>query len=63
MERSLERSAEQSPGFSSLLSSPSCRRRRRTRKSHRMPLISSSLLDQTFEYCYAFFRQERNEVG
>ncbi|CAM9961336.1 unnamed protein product, partial [Ectocarpus sp. 12 AP-2014] len=33
----------------------------RTRKSHRMPLMSSSLLDQTFEYCYAFFRQERNE--
>lgn len=24
--------------------------------------MSSSLLDQTFEYCYAFFRQERNEV-
>ncbi|CAM9809042.1 unnamed protein product, partial [Scytosiphon promiscuus] len=33
----------------------------RTRKSHRLPLASSSLLDQTFEYCYAFFRQERNE--
>lgn len=34
----------------------------RTRKSHRLPLLKSSLLGQSFEYCYAFFRQERNEV-
>ncbi|CAM9707718.1 unnamed protein product [Pylaiella littoralis] len=32
----------------------------RTRKSHRLPLTGSSSLDQTFEYCYAFFRQQRN---
>lgn len=35
----------------------------RTRKSHRLPLLSSSLLEQTFEYCYAFFRQEKNNVS
>ncbi|KAG5188459.1 hypothetical protein JKP88DRAFT_304182 [Tribonema minus] len=32
----------------------------RIRKSLGLPLFSSSLLEQTFEYCYALFRQEKN---
>jgi hypothetical protein len=32
----------------------------RTRKSGGLPLFSTPLLEQTFEYCYALFRQERN---
>jgi hypothetical protein len=32
----------------------------RVRKSRGLPLFSSSLLEQTFEYCYSLFRQERN---
>ncbi|CAM9637884.1 unnamed protein product, partial [Phaeothamnion confervicola] len=34
----------------------------RTRRSFGLPLFSSSLLEQSFEYCYAFFRQEKNTV-
>lgn len=32
----------------------------RIRKSFGLPLFSASLLEQTFEYCYALFRQEPN---